>query len=81
MPCLPLTVPASGGKRRRVGFLCVGNEPIEIKHNRRTYLFEWHAWCGWLPVNRDGSQRLSRVPGAVWVKLARVERPNDQGRV
>ena len=59
MPCIPI----------KDGFLCVGNEPVKVGHNGRTYLFEWSAGCGWLPCNKDGSQRLSPVPGAVWEKL------------
>jgi hypothetical protein len=72
-----LSVPAGNGKRRRVGFVCVGREPIEINHGGRTYLFEWTGGCGWMPVNRDGSERLSRVPNAVWEALERVEWPED----
>jgi hypothetical protein len=48
--------------------LCVGNEPIEIDHGGKTYLFEWSA-VGWLPCNRDGSERLTAIPKAVWDRL------------
>ena len=51
------------------GVLCTGNEPVSIEHNGRTYRFEWSAGCGWLPCNKDGSQRLLPVPVAVWEKL------------
>jgi len=76
MPCLPVTERCKNGKHRQIGFLCVGNEPIKIQHNGKTYLFEWGG-CGWMPVNKDGSERLSRVPNAVWDKLAQVERPKQ----
>ena len=76
MPCLPLVDRHKNGKLRRIGILCVGNEPIEIKHKGKVYLFEWSAGCGWMACNKDGSQRLSRVPNAVWKKLGKVERPN-----
>ena len=59
MPCIPI----------KDGFLCVGNEPVQVEHNGRTYRFEWSAGCGWLPCNRDGGQRLSPVPKVVWEKL------------
>ena len=77
MPCFPLTERNKDGKQRRVGFLCVGNEPIEIKHNGKTYLFEWTASSGWIAINKDGSERKSPVPKAVWDKLDKVERPKD----
>ncbi len=54
------------------GVLCVGNEPVEIRFNNRTYLFEWTAGCGWLPCNEDGSERLSPVPEGAWEKLLKI---------
>lgn len=56
MPCIPIPN----------GFLCVGNEPVAVTYRGKQYLFEWTAWCGWIPLNKDGSERLSRVPNAVW---------------
>lgn len=58
------------------GYLCVGNEPVEIKHNGRAYLFEWTSASGWVAVNKDGSERLSRVPKAVSDKVDKLERPD-----
>ncbi len=49
MPCLSI----------RDGFVCIGNEPIEIQHKEKVYLFEWTGGCGWMPINKDGSERLS----------------------
>ena len=63
MPCLRI------GKR---GFVCLSNEPVAVKHNGRTYLFEWTAASGWIRVDRDGSQ--SPVPKAVEDKLAKLPR-------
>jgi len=60
MPCLPISN----------GFLCIGNEPVEINYYGKHFLFEWTEWCGWLPVNRDGSERLSAVPKAVWERIS-----------
>jgi len=59
-------------------FLCTGNEPVSIEYNGRTYLFEWNAGCGWLPVNQDGNQRLAPVPDGAWDALERAE---EAGRV
>lgn len=77
MPCLPMLERTSTGTHRRVGFLCVGNEPVAVEHNGRTYRFEWTAWCGWMPVNLDGNERLSPVPVGAWDAIGRVERPDD----
>ena len=52
----------------------MGNEPVEIWHNGKTYLFEWTGWCGWIPVNKDGTERLTLVPAAVWRKLDQLPR-------
>ena len=55
-------------------FLCVGNKPVRIDHNGRTYGFEWSGGCGWMPVNRDGNERLSPVPDGAWDALERAEK-------
>ncbi len=60
MPCHPIP---------RFGVLCVGNEPVEVQYNNRTYRFAWNRWCGWMPYNKDGSERLSPVPKGAWEKL------------
>jgi len=65
MPCLPIL----GKFREKVGFICIGNAPVEIKHKDRTYRFEWTGGSGWIPVNKNGTLRLSPVPQAVWDKL------------
>lgn len=65
MPCIPL----------KNGFVCVGNEPVAVKHNGRTYYVEWTAASGWVPVNRDGSERLSPLPKAVWDRVKMLPRP------
>jgi len=51
------------------GFVCVGNEPEVIEHNGKTYYFEFHKFGGPIPCTKDGDQRLSPVPKAVWEKL------------
>ena len=72
MPCIPIIE-----GRRRVGFLCVGNEPVQIKYSGKTFYFEWTAASGWLAVNRDGSERLTRVPNGVWDALAAAEESGE----
>ena len=56
------------------GFLCVGNEPVSVDG----YLFEWTAACGWVAVNKDGSERLSPVPKHIWDKVERLPRLSDK---
>ena len=64
MPCIPL----------KDGFLCIGNDPVAVEHLGRTYYVEWTA-CGWVPVNQDGSERLTPLPKAVWDKVEKLPRP------
>lgn len=66
MPCFPIL---NNRGTKRVGFLCVGNEPVVIYYRNTTYRFEWTASSGWIPVNRDGSERLSPVPVGAWEAL------------
>ena len=70
MPCVEIR---EKGNRR--GFICFRNEPVRLTHpskyNRRVYYFEWTPASGWMPVNRDGSERLSPVPNGVWRALER----------
>lgn len=68
MPCLPLMQ-----GQKHVGYVCVGNEPVSVEYRGKAYLFEWHAFCGWLACNKDGSERLSPVPKAVWEKLDELD--------
>jgi len=70
MPCIPI----------RDGFLCVGNDPVSVEYPGRTYRFEWTAAAGWMPVNLDGSQRLSPVPKGAWMLLLK-EHPREGGPV
>ncbi len=72
MPCIPFKI--GGG----TGILCVPNEPVEIRDGAKVYLFEWTGGCGWLPVNKDGSQRLSPVPRRVWKLL--YETPESKAK-
>lgn len=65
MPCHRI------GKR---DWLCMGNEPVEIRHENRRYWFEWTAASGWIACNEDGSERLSPVPKAVWDKVDQLGR-------
>jgi hypothetical protein len=74
MPCVPIL----NHRNRRIGFACVCNDPIEIRHRGRTYRFEWTEASGWMAVNRDGSQRLSPVPLAVYRRLDKLPRPNEK---
>lgn len=67
MPCI----------RMKDGWLCVGNDPVTVEHGGKAYLFEWTAACGWVAVNKDRSERLSPVPGAVWDKVDKLPRPKD----
>lgn len=65
MPCMPI----------KNGIVCLGNEPVAVNHNGKTYRFEWHPACGWMAVNKDGSGRQSYVPRAVWEKLTKEHEP------
>lgn len=47
----------------------LGNEPVLILHRGKAYRFEWAGAAGWLPINRDGSERLSPVPKGAWEAL------------
>ncbi len=71
MPCIPFKQGDSHG------ILCIGNEPVEINHIPKSYLFEWTEACGWLAVNKDGSERLSKVPDAVWDKVSKLPKPGE----
>ncbi len=62
---------------RRAGFLCVGNEPIELVYLARTYWVEWTESSGWIPVNKDGSERLSPLPPEVWDMVDKLPRPHS----
>ena len=73
-PCLPL----HDGRGHRVGSLCVGNEPVSVTFNGRTYRFEWTAACGWIPVNQNGSERLSGVPDGAWDALEATEEAKER---
>ena len=70
MPCIPLF----NRRDKRIGFLCVGNEPIKVGK----YLFEWTESSGWVAVNKDGSERLSHVPKHIWNKVDELPRPKDR---
>ena len=71
MPCIPIKT------GRRTGFVCLGNEPVEVHYKGCCYRFEWTAASGWVPVNRDGSRRISAVPKAAWSKVEKMPRPRD----
>ncbi len=77
MPCHPILKRSSTGTIRRVGFVCVPNEPVAVEHNGRTYQFVWTEASGWIAVNLDGSRRLSRVPVGAWEAIEQVDRPDD----
>ena len=68
MPCIPI----------RHGFLCVGNDPVEVEYRGKTYRFEWTGACGWMPVNKDRSQRMSPVPNGAWDKLQAQESGKEE---
>ncbi len=63
MPCYPT----------KNGVLCVGNDPVAITHDGKTYRFEKNFWSGWMPVNLDGSERLTPVLVGAWDKLTAME--------
>lgn len=65
MPCREIT----DRRGKRTGFICFRNEPVSIKHFNRVYRFEWTASSGWVPVNKDGSGRLTLVPDVIWNEL------------
>ncbi len=67
MPCIPL----------KKGVLCVGNEPVSVVYRARTYRFEWTSACGWVPVNKDGGERLTPVPVGAWEALE-AEHPSGR---
>ena len=69
MTCLPLV----DHKNRRTGILCVGREPVKVGR----YQFEWTAACGWMPVNKDGSERLAPVPDHIWDEVAKLPTPEQ----
>ncbi len=73
MPCLPI-LNSRGNKR--IGFLCVDNEPVELRYKEKIYRVEWTAACGWLAVNRDGTERVSPLPKAVWDMVDKLEWPS-----
>ena len=62
-----------GEDPKLVGFLCMGNEPVQVAGQ----LFEWTAWGGWCPVNQDGSERLALVPAHVWAAIEAIERDSE----
>ncbi len=64
MPCIRLFTGA---------IVCVSNDPVEVKFRGKTYRFEWHYWSGWMPVNRNGDERLSPVPKGAWKVLEAAE--------
>ena len=55
------------------GVVCIANEPVIVG----AYRFEWTASSGWVPVNKDGSGRLSPVPAHVWEEVEKLPRPED----
>lgn len=57
------------------GIICFADSPlIVVRHDGRVYRFERSAACGLLPVNANGNERLSPVPGDVWdIASAREE--------
>lgn len=69
MPCMRL-----GG-----AIVCSGNKPVAVEHNGKTYRFEWTEWAGWIPVNKDGGGRLSRVPDGAWALLERRDTAEAAG--
>ncbi len=75
MPCFPITNTAG---TKRVGFLCVGNEPVAIRYRDQVYRFEWTSGSGWVPINRDSSERLSPGPKGAWEALLAVEAGGEQ---
>lgn len=48
------------------GIVCMGNEPVRVEYKGRSYYFEWHSYFGWMSCTKDGDERLSGVPEAVW---------------
>jgi len=60
-----------------MSFLCIGNAPVAIMYQGQTYRFEWTASSGWIPVNKDGSERLSPVPTGAWKKIEAQGRPSE----
>ena len=57
------------------GIMCVGNKPVEIQHAGKSFYFEWTAFGGWVPVNKDGTERRTRVPKAVWDQVLDIKHP------
>ena len=73
MPCIPLV----NHRKRVIGYVCMGNEPVSVEYHGKVYRFEWTGACGWMPVNLDGSQRLTPMPKGAWEKLEREHKRGD----
>ena len=68
-PCLQLR---SG--KYRIGFVCIGREPVCIEHNGRRYYFAHTAASGWVRCTKDGDGVDERnTPAAVWDKIAKYK--------
>lgn len=65
MPCIKIP----RGYGMPYGFVCVPNDPVAVEYGGKTYRFEWTEASGWIPLNRDGSQRLTPVPRGAWKAL------------
>jgi hypothetical protein len=72
MPCIPFR------EHGHTSFLCVGNDPVSVTYRGRTYRFEWTSASGWIPVNKDSSERLTPVPAGAWEALV-AECPGPWG--
>ncbi len=57
--------------------VCVRNEPVSVKYRGKTYRFEWHSYSGWMPVNKNGDERLSPVPNGAWKIIEAAEKGGD----
>lgn len=49
----------------------LAGEVTTITVGGKPYCFEWNNFSGWMPTNKDGSDRLSPVPKKVWDVLKR----------
>ena len=57
-----------GGRHR--GALHVGGPELTIETHGRVYRFEWHSYCGPMPVDRNGNGRHLGHRDPFWVAVS-----------
>lgn len=54
------------------GHMSLGGETLQIKSPKRTYNFEYHHYCGPIPLRKDG-EPMERIPKDFWEALEQWE--------